>query len=112
TELAAERAAIDRLAAAIATRPAEPMLLDRIGLAGADPEAAMTAARAAFVAGDLKGAVLAADRAATIWVGAVDVGRGRLAVVAAILATFAGLVLLVTATRDRRSRARWSYRAG
>jgi hypothetical protein len=112
TELAAERAAIDRLAAAIATRPADPMLLERLGLVGTDPEAGISAARAAFVAGDLSGAVLAADRAATIWVGAVDVGRGRLAVVAAILATFAGLVLLVTATRDRRSRSRWSYRAG
>lgn len=112
TELAAERAAIDRLAAAIATRPADPTLLERIGLLGADPEAGITAARAAFVAGDLNGAVLAAERAATVWVGAVDVGRGRLAVAAAILATFAGLVLLVTATRDRRSRSRWSYRAG
>jgi hypothetical protein len=112
TELAAERAAIDRLAAAIATRPSDPKPVERIGLIGADPEAGIAAARAAFTAGDLKGAVLAADRAATIWVGAVDMGRGRLAVVAAILATFAGLVLLVTATRDRRSRARWSYRAG
>ena len=43
---------------------------------------------------------------------ALDVGRGRLAVAAGILAAFAALVLLVTATRDRHSRARWSYRAG
>ena len=112
TELAAEQAAVDRLTAALATRPSDPTPVERIGLAGTDPEAGIVAARAAFAAGDLNGAVLAADRAATIWVGAIDVGRGRLALTAGILAAFAFLVLLVTATRDRRSRARWSYRAG
>ena len=112
TELAAEQAAIGRLSAAIATRPAAPTPVERIGLIGVDPEAGIAAAKAAFSSGDLNGAVLAADRSATTWVGALDVGRGRLAVAAGILAAFAALVLLVTATRDRHSRARWSYRAG
>ncbi len=112
TELATEKAALERLAAAIATRPVDPTPVERIGLIGVDPEAGIEAARAAFTAGDLNGAIVAADRSATTWVGALDVGRGRLALAAGILAGFAALVLLVTATRDRRSRARWSYRAG
>ena len=112
TELAAEQAAVERLSAAIDTRPVAPTPVERIGLIGADPEADIAAARAAFSAGDLNGAVAAADRSATTWVDALDIGRGRLAVAAGILAAFAALVLLVTATRDRRSRARWSYRAG
>ncbi|HEX7472190.1 MAG TPA: hypothetical protein VF323_03840 [Candidatus Limnocylindrales bacterium] len=112
TELATEEAAVDRLAADIAIRPAEPGLVERIGLMGEDPDGEIAAARAAFASGDLTGGVRLADGAATTWVGALDVGRGRLAGAAGILTLFAALVLLVTASRDRRSRARWSYRAG
>ena len=112
TELAAEQAAVDRLAAAIATRPRDPGPVERVGLAGTEPELTMAAALAAFTSGDLANAVRAADGAATIWSHAGDVGRERLALAAGILTLFAVLVLLVTAGRDRRSRALWSYRAG
>ena len=112
TELATEQAAADRLAADLAVRPLAPGPVVQVGLIGTDPGSGIDAARVAFAAGDLVGAVHAADGAATIWAGALDAGRGRLALVAGILTVFAALVLLVTATRDRRSRARWSYRAG
>jgi hypothetical protein len=81
-------------------------------LTGADPQQAMDAALAAFTAGDLAGAVRAADGAAATWAHAGDVGRERLALAAGILTVFAALVMLVTVGRDRRSRALWSYRAG
>lgn len=112
TELAAEQAAVARLAADFAERPAVPGPVVQVGLVGTDPDADIDAARTAFAAGDLAAAVTAADRAAAVWDGALDAGRERLALVAGILAVFAALVLLVTATHDHRSRARWSYRAG
>ncbi|MEA2630787.1 MAG: hypothetical protein QOE66_1006, partial [Chloroflexota bacterium] len=91
TEVAAEQATVDRLAAAISTRPSNPSPIERIGLIGVDPDVGIATAKTAFTAGDLNGAILAANRSATAWTGALDVGRGRLAVAAGILAAFAAL---------------------
>lgn len=111
-ELATERAAIDRMAADFAARPTALSPVERVGLMGSDPEQFVADARAAFAKGSLGDAVTSADAAADAWTGALDAGRGRLALIAGILTVFAFLVLLVTAGRDRHVRARWSYRAG
>jgi hypothetical protein len=106
-EAAAELAAIAAFRDAASTKPVEPTLLDRIGLWGSDPSAAMAAAAAAFTAGDLEGTVQNAGFAKRIWTGASEVGRNRVvAVGASTAALLLGLWLLVRWYRDRSVRRR------
>ena len=102
TEIAAERAAIDRIVADTAARPRESDPVEAVGLIGESPDIVLAAARSAFASGDLARAVTSADAARITWDGARDAGRGRLAVAAAILAVFGVAVLLITHRRDRR----------
>ena len=103
TELAAESAAVERIASDARSRPADPGIVASIGLLGEDPAAQMAQARAAFASGNLAGAVAAADRARDTWLGTTDAGRGRLAIAAGGFAAF-GLLLLAW-SRRRRPRA-------
>jgi hypothetical protein len=106
-EAAAELAAISAFRDAASTKPVEPTLLDRIGLWGSDPSAAMAAAAAAFRAGDLEGTVQNAGFAKRIWTGSSEVGRNRvLAVVASTAALLLGLWLIARWYRDRSVRRR------
>lgn len=112
-EAAAERDAIERYASAAATRPAEPDPLQVLGLWGATPDADLTRSRDLFAAGDLVGSSVAARAAATVWVTAEDVGRGRLVSIAALVLAFVLAVALfvawLRARRHHRRRfgARW-----
>jgi hypothetical protein len=99
-ELAAESAAIERIASDARAEPDDPGIVASIGLLGDDPAANMAQARTAFSSGDLAGAVAAAGRARDTWLGATDAGRGRLAIAAAGLAAF-GLLLLAWSRRRR-----------
>jgi hypothetical protein len=106
-EAAAELAAIASFRDAASTKPAQPSLLDRIGLWGSDPSAAMGAAAAAFTAGDLEATVQNAGFAKRIWTGATEIGRNRVvAVGASTAALLLGLWLLVRWYRDRSVRRR------
>jgi len=100
-ELAAETAAIDRIAADAEAEPADPGIVARIGLLGEHPEVRLAEARTTFASGDLTGAVAAADAARVTWLSATDVGRGRLATAAFVLALI-GIALLATSRRGRR----------
>ncbi len=102
-EATAERQAISRIVADSATKPDDSSPVAAIGLLGADPDATLASARTAFAAGDLSGAVATADAAAATWTGAQDVGRGRLAMVALVLAAFGVVAFVATRFRARRA---------
>ena len=102
-EATAELAAIDVVDGALASRPAAPDIVVRIGLLGAQPDVSIDAARKAFAAGDLGAAVAAADDARTAWSTAADVGRGRLLSGLALALALCFAVILVL-TRSRRAR--------
>ena len=109
-EAATELAVIARLQEVAGMRIVEPGLIDWIGLLGADPEASLGAARAAFESGDLDGAITLAAAAETTWRSVPDVARGRITG-AALLAL--ATVLLAWLVRDRlrgRGRARRAVR--
>lgn len=99
----AELAAIDVIDRARSTRPVAPDPVVLIGLIGAQPDASLATARAAFAAGDLRAAVAAASDAQTGWSTAADVGRGRLLSGLALLLAL-GLAVVLVLTRSRRSR--------
>ncbi len=104
-EATEELSAIARFDGAVATRPAEPDLLELLGMLGTTPEADLTHARALFAAGDLAGSRAAAGAAAAVWTSAADVGRGRLvSIVALTLAALLALALLIGGLRGRRRR--------
>jgi hypothetical protein len=112
-EAAAELEAIERYDAAVATRPAQPDTLQQIGLWGTTPEADLARARDLFASGDLAASTDAAGAAATVWISAEDVGRGRLvslgALLLAILLALAMVLSWLRGVRRRRRRfaARW-----
>jgi len=107
-EATAELEAIERYDAAVATRPAEPDVLQVMGMWGTTPEADLARARDRFAAGDLAASTDSAGAAASVWVSAEDVGRGRLVSIGALLLAFLLAVALVVAwvhgRRDRRRR--------
>ncbi len=106
-ESAAELASVSRYAAAAATRPAAPDTFQTLGLWGATPDDDLAESRTLFAAGDLAGSATAATAAASAWLGAEDVGRGRLVSIAALtLAGFLALVLIGAWLRGRRRRYR------
>ena len=104
-EAATELAVLGRIEDVAAGRIAEPGLIERIGLIGLDPDASLAAARAAFEAGDLDGAVAAAAEAEAAWRAVPGMARGRL-----VSAAFLGLAILLVAGlllgRRRRRRSR------
>ncbi|MFI5225761.1 MAG: hypothetical protein ACHQ3P_03700, partial [Candidatus Limnocylindrales bacterium] len=101
-EATAERQAIARIVADAAAKSDDSAPVTAIGLMGADPDTSLASARTAFAAGDLSGAVAAADAAAATWTGAQDVGRGRLAMLALVFAALGIVVFLATRFRARR----------
>ncbi|MGZ8438590.1 MAG: hypothetical protein ACXWXR_08630, partial [Candidatus Limnocylindrales bacterium] len=106
-EAVAELASIDRYAAAAASRPAAPDLLQALGLWGATPDAELAQSRTLFASGDLAGSATAATAAAAAWTGAEDIGRGRLVSIGALaLAALLAIVLIGAWLRGRRRRHR------
>jgi hypothetical protein len=100
-----ERTVVDAVAAAEAARPttgdAGEQALIFIGLLATEPEGRLGLARAAFAAGELETAWVAALAAEAAWVDAADLGRTRL--VSTVLMTLA-LLLLASLFRQRRRR--------
>jgi hypothetical protein len=103
-EADAERAAIVAYATAAAARMDDPDPLERLGLIGSEPEAALAASAAAFSAGDLPTAVGRASEAETIWLNAAEIGRNRI-VTGVGIAVLAVLLLAFGASLLRRRRA-------
>ncbi|HEX2755736.1 MAG TPA: hypothetical protein VHM48_09745 [Candidatus Limnocylindrales bacterium] len=104
-EAEAELAAINAYRQTVATRPAEPDMITRIGLWNSDPSALVAAAVAAFSAGDLRASVESSAYARTIWTTAADIGRNRvLAIGASLAAVLVAGWLLLRWFRDRSSR--------
>jgi hypothetical protein len=101
---ATQFSAIEVLDGAAAYRPVEPDPLAVIGLVGEDPDAALAEARLALAAGDTDTALVDAEQAQAVWIGAWEEGRRRALLGVAVLAA---LALLVSAAAGwlRRSRA-------
>jgi hypothetical protein len=100
---------IGRYADAVAVRPAEPDLLQQLGLWGTTPEAEVERARVAYESGDLVTSADASGMAFATWSQATELGRSRLVSIAAITAAvLLGLLLIVAAivSRHRRRRGR------
>ena len=92
-EASAELATVGALESAESRRPAEPNVLQKVGLLGApDPALRLADGRSALARGDLDGAMAAASEAQATWAGAEESGRGRLISVA--LLAISGLLLL------------------
>ncbi len=102
-EAEAEQATVDAIAAADASRPTETGVGERmiigIGLLGADPDAALAAARTGLAAGELEAAYAAATFAKAAWSSAAGAGRSR--ILSTVLLLIA-LVLIVGFVRARR----------
>jgi hypothetical protein len=90
------------LSAARDARPTSSGPLEQIGLIGETPDRDLTAARAAFQAGDLAAATIGAAQARAEWAGAGEVGRNRIFVTIGLTL----LVLLALASIASISRAR------
>jgi hypothetical protein len=110
TEIDQQRNVIDHYADAVDTQPKDPDVFTQLGLWDATPERNLEAAKKAYTAGDLEGAVTDADDARMTWIGAASVGRTRAALIAAVVI---GILLLlgvaafalVRLRRNRRQRA-------
>ena len=110
-QAAAELTVIGRIQEVAAERIAYPGLVERLGLIGVDPDGSLDAARAAFEAGDLDGAMAAAADAEAAWQAVPNVARGR--IVSALLLVLAVLLLAGLVRQRRRPRrvsARWGAR--
>jgi hypothetical protein len=106
-EAAAELQSIDLYQKAAATRPPAPDTLQSLGLWGETPDTDLAQARTLFAAGDLAGSASEAGRAAAVWSGAEELGRGRLvSIVALTLAGLLALALVGAWLRGRRRRHR------
>lgn len=106
-EAAAELEAIERYDVAAATRPIEPDALQVMGMWGTTPDADLARARDHFASGDLAAATDAAGAAASVWISAEDVGRGRLVSIGAlVLAFLLAVVLFFGWVRGRRRHRR------
>jgi hypothetical protein len=105
-EAQTELAALGAIDAAERTRIADPDLIDRLGLIGADPETRLATARSAFEAGDLDAALREAASARTAWQAVPGVARGRIISAGLLAIAFVLLAWLVTQRRRRRSVAR------
>lgn len=100
-EAVTEQAVIDVFDAVSAGRPTNPGAIAQIGMIGADPQAEIAAARAAFRAGDLDATINHAQSARAVWADAAAVGGRR--VISAATMAFAIVVLLWLLVRRRRT---------
>ncbi len=105
-EAEAELNAMLTLEGAAAERQSDPDLLVRIGMLGADPDADLAAARAAFENGDLGATLTSASAAFTAWNGAWQEGRRRALLAIAALAT---VLVLASAIVGSIRRARHAH---
>ena len=104
-EADAEAAAIEIVRRAAAARPAQPDVVQQLGLWGETPEANLENARNAFAAGDLEGAAREAMDAQATWQGAGEVGRNRILIALGItILVILALVVLASQWRSRRGR--------
>lgn len=104
-EARAELDVIARYDAAVAARPSVSDPLRDLGLWGTSPDGDLEQARTLFATGDLTSSAAAARSAMATWAGAVDVGRGRLiSIVALVLAALLAVVLVAVWVRGRRRR--------
>jgi len=106
-EADAELAAIAAYRQAVATKPADPDMLTRIGLWNSDPNGALGKAVEAFTSGDLQASVESSAYARQIWTTAGEIGRNRvLAVSASLGAVLVAVWMLLRGLRDRSIRRR------
>jgi hypothetical protein len=114
-EAEAELAAIRAYDQAAAARPVDPGAVEQIGLWGTTPAVDIEQAKAAFVAGDLRGSVDASAAAYVAWDGARDAGRNRvMTILAAAIAALVAVAFVVNGIRGvaaRRASSR-NRRAG
>lgn len=102
-------AELQAIAAYDAAATAEPStgrdLLQTLGSIGTDPAGDLTRAKTLFANGDLAGSTAASANAASAWVSAENIGRGRVVslILLAVALVFAG-ILLVSWYRGRRRR--------
>jgi hypothetical protein len=114
-EADAELMTIEAYTKAHDARPADPGIVEQVGLWWATPEADLAHAADAFAAGDLRESVRASSAAHLAWEAAADTGRSRLMTILA--ATLVALVLVgflvswVRGLRARRARSRSKHRA-
>jgi hypothetical protein len=107
SEATAELEAIERYDTAVAMRPAAPDMLQLMGMWGTTPDADLARSRDLFASGDLAASSDAAGTAASVWVSAEDVGRGRIiSIVTLIVAFLLGVAMFVVWLRARRRRRR------
>ena len=106
-EAVAELAAVAAYREAVATRPADPDTIARIGLWNSDPSGALAWAADSFSAGDLGASVESAAYARKIWTTAAEIGRNRvLAIGGSLAAVLLAGWLLLRGLRDRSIRRR------
>lgn len=106
-EAEAELTTIAAYRDAAAARPADPGPIALVGLWNADPDASLAAAAGAFSSGDLRATISSSGFAKAVWSSAEQVGRNRIAAVAASLgAVLLGSWLVTRWYRDRGARRR------
>jgi hypothetical protein len=107
-EAVTELAVSGVIARAEAAQPRDPDIITRLGLLGTTPDQDLASARSAFAAGDLDGAVRAADAATSIWTAALGVARGR--IVGALLLGLAITLLARLVFGPRRPRRQHAHK--
>lgn len=111
-EVQAELEAIGEITAAEALGERARDALETIGLAGREPDGELVAARAAFAAGDVRGAIARAQAARSTWLGAADAGRTRLIGGLLALVVLVGSTFLAVGGLTGRRRGRLEGGAG
>ncbi len=94
-DVQAELVAIGEVTAAASAGERPRDAIETIGLAGREPDGELAAAKAAFAAGDVTGAVERAQAARSTWLGAADAGRTRLISGLLALVVIVGSAILV-----------------
>jgi hypothetical protein len=103
----AELAAIAAYWDAAQSRPANPDVLEMVGLWNAEPVAVLDQAAATFATGDLQASVQDSALAKATWTTARDIGRNRVvAITASLAALLLGTWLVFRWFRDRGARRR------
>lgn len=110
-EIEAERGAIAGIGTGDGAAARPRGVLETIGLIGERPDVELAAARAALAAGDPDAAVAHAAAARSIWLGADDLGRRRVAVALFAILVVGGTLLVVLAALVRRRRERRAHAA-
>jgi hypothetical protein len=104
-EADAELAAIEAYEAARVARPAEPDLVQQVGLWDSAPDADLDRSADAFAVGDLRSSVEASAIAGATWEGAREVGRNRIISIVAV-----SLAVLIAVGMFVRSLRGWAIR--